>query len=79
MKSSADVDGIDAAILALAHQGWQKVALIVGTVLTAEGHDRWPLGLVVRRVAALVERGELESQGRVRRMHYSEIRRPQRG
>jgi hypothetical protein len=75
--SSVDIDAIDTAILALARDRWQKVALIVGTVLTDQGADgRIPLGVLVRRVGELVERGDLQSQGDVRRMRHSEVRLP---
>jgi hypothetical protein len=77
--SVADRIGIDVAILAVAHQQWRKVGLIVSKLqsgFSPELQIRVPIGFLVQRVAALVQSGQLESQGDLRRMGASEVRLP---
>ena len=72
------VTRIDAALLAKAHHRFQKVARIVGEVMQSFSDE--PSGIpdvyYARRIAKLVKDGLLESQGNLRRMRFSEVRRP---
>jgi hypothetical protein len=78
-QSPAEIEEIDAAILALAGPRWRKVAFIAGNLLLEFEDDTGapiPIGVVVRRVIALVGLAKLESQGDLRRMRFSEVRLP---
>jgi hypothetical protein len=72
------VTRIDDALLAKANHRFQKVARIIGEVMQSFS-DR-PLGIpdvyYAQRIAKLVQAGLLESQGNLRRMRFSEVRRP---
>jgi len=69
---------IDDALLAKATHRFQKVARIIVEVMQSFS-DR-PSGIpdvyYAQRIAKLVEAGLLESQGNLRRMRFSEVRRP---
>ena len=68
---------IDAALLSQVSNDWRKVAHVVGMAMLSMP-DR-PSGVpdvfFAKRVALLVESGQLESQGNLRRMRFSEVRR----
>ncbi|MGR4869682.1 DUF3658 domain-containing protein [Variovorax sp. LARHSF232] len=68
---------IDAALLSQVSNDWRKVARVVGMAMLSMP-DR-PSGVpdvyFAKRVALLVEAGQLESQGNLRRMRFSEVRR----
>ena len=68
---------IDAALLSQVSSDWRKVARVVGMAMLSMP-DR-PSGVpdvfFSKRVALLVESGQLESQGNLRRMRFSEVRR----
>ena len=72
------VTRIDDALLAKANHRFQKVARIVAEVMPTFS-DR-PSGIpdvyYAQRIAKLVKAGLLESQGNLRRMRFSEVRRP---
>jgi Protein of unknown function len=67
---------MDDAILAVAGEQWQKVAMIIGRVV----HDGNKLpaeqdyDFIAARIVALVECGKLESQGDLSRWRFSEVR-----
>jgi hypothetical protein len=67
---------IDEALLAKCTDQWRKVARIIGSVMSSLP-DR-PKGIpdvyYARRMAILVERGLLESQGNLRKMGEGEVR-----
>jgi hypothetical protein len=78
--SPADVQAIDAAVLAVASDRFQKIFSIVGRLLHRLADARparllVPTGYLVRRIAHLVERRELLARGDLRRMGHGEIRR----
>lgn len=76
--SANEVAKIDEALLANATSQWRKVARIVGTSMT--GLDSKLVGIpdiyYSQRVAKLVSDGQLESQGNLRKMRFSEVRLP---
>lgn len=73
----AELALIDAALLSQVSSDWRKIARVVGLAMLSMP-DR-PLGVpdifFAKRVALLVESGRLESQGNLRRMRFSEVRR----
>jgi hypothetical protein len=76
--SPAQIAEIDHALLAAADRRWRKVAFVVGTVLVtrADLDGGVPDLYYAQRITRLVERGELESQGDLMRMRWSEVRLP---
>jgi len=74
--SAEQIEQIDRALLAGACDQWRKVARIVGTVMSEESPrlQGVPDSYYSQRIATLVERGLLQSQGDLRRMRYSEVR-----
>jgi hypothetical protein len=75
MGSSPNVSLIDASILSLAHDRWQKVAMIVARVAEATAcDDDSHCDAIADRVRALVNSGRLEAQGDISRWRHSEIR-----
>jgi hypothetical protein len=70
----AEVSVIDSALLAECASTWRKVARVVGYALRSPELEDVPLGYVVQRVTALVEAGDLASQGDVRYIRSSEVR-----
>ena len=76
--SAHEVATIDQALLANAALQWRKVARVVGTSMTSL--DSRVAGIpdvyYSQRVANLVSEGQLESQGNLRRMRFSEVRLP---
>jgi hypothetical protein len=71
---------IDAAILASVEAHWLKVARIVVDASRRLGapDDDPRFEEIAERIVALVQRGELESQGNLSRWRYSEVRLPSR-
>jgi hypothetical protein len=67
---------IDGALLAECASSWRKVARVVGYAWKSLNPEREdvPLGYLVQRVIALVDAGELESQGDVRYIRSSEVK-----
>jgi len=74
--TSAELEAIDAELLAQAAPTWRKVARLVGMAIGELG-DRIPHVQDVfyaQRVKQLVARGQLDSQGNLDYMRYSEVR-----
>jgi len=68
---------IDETLTRKARASWLKVARVVADALRENGyaaHDEDYVHLHVRRVIALVNSGDLQSQGDLRRPRWSEIR-----
>ncbi len=70
------VKRIDAALLSNSDSQWRKVARVVGTtMMQLRGeYPGLPDVYYSGRVAELVAAGELQSQGNLRRMRFSEVR-----
>jgi hypothetical protein len=79
--TAADLQTIDAAILANVVDNWRKVARIVGTTMNAYADQKLYPDLVdvfyVQRIKLMVEKGTILSTGNLNRMGYSEVRLPQ--
>lgn len=78
--SSKELDGMDEAILLEADDRYLKVARIV-----VRAADNWagpaesvPYAFYVQRIRRLIEKGALESQGDLRYMRFSEVRKVQK-
>ena len=71
-----EVSIVDGALLAECAPTWRKVARVVGYAWKSLNPEREdiPLGYLVQRVIALVEAGELASEGDVRYIRSSEVR-----
>jgi len=72
------VTRIDEALLTKANHRFQKVARIIGEVMQffSDGPSGIPDVYYAQRITKLVKAGLLESQGNLRRMRFSEVRRP---
>ena|SRR5438105_853273 len=78
--TDADLQIIDAAILASSSERWQKVAKVVALTLN-DLRNRYPeLSYVfyAHCLCRLVDEGRLESQGNVSYTRFSEVRLPTR-
>ncbi|MGN8084346.1 DUF3658 domain-containing protein, partial [Variovorax sp. 22077] len=75
--SQAELALIDTALLSQVSDDWRKVARVVGMAMlsTRDLPSGVPDAFFAKRVRLLVESGQLESQGDLRRMRFSEIRR----
>ena len=73
----AQVDAIDAAIVLDVPVRWAKVAMVLGKQLKRRPGipDDVPLEYYWQRLARLVDQGQVEVQGDLRRARYSEVRR----
>jgi hypothetical protein len=75
--TEADLQAIDAAILANVVDNWRKVARIVGTTMNAYADKKLYPDLVdvfyAQRIKLMVEKGLLLSTGDLNRMGYSEV------
>jgi hypothetical protein len=71
---------VDAELMSGARPSWLKVARVVSDALESGGFETADdvVNLHVRRVIALVQLGQLEAQGNLRRPRFSEIRLPRR-
>ena len=69
-------DALDAAILAVVHERWRKVAFVIGRLLTTI--DGLSEEQIAQRIYALVEAGRLEGAGDLKKWRYSEVRLPDR-
>lgn len=69
---------VDAELMRHARPSWLKVARVVYEALTAGGFETADdvVKLHVRRLTELVQLGQLEAQGNLRRPRFSEIRLP---
>lgn len=77
--TSHDLGAIDRALLAASTTTWRKVALVVGTAMDAypDLYQDIPDVFYSQRVRTLVSVGQLEAQGNLHRMRFSEVRLPQ--
>lgn len=76
--SEADIEAIDATILAKSIHRWRKVARVVAEAMAAL-EDRYPdvsYIFYAQRLIKLAEAGRLESQGKLTYMRFSEVRLP---
>lgn len=74
--SSDDLGAIDRALLAASHRHWRKVALVVGVAMNAypDAYHDIPGIFYAQRIQTLVSTGQLEAQGNLHRMRFSEVR-----
>jgi hypothetical protein len=74
----SEVKRIDEALLRNTAPQWRKVARVVGTAMIELKlrPESVPDIYYAQRVAEMVKLGQLEAQGNLRRMRYSEVRRP---
>lgn len=70
------VDPLDAIVLHAAGKDWVKVAVFIARVVdAAKAADREASGqAIAARIYALVEAGQLEAKGNVRRWRAAEVR-----
>jgi hypothetical protein len=73
MTIRSDSD-IDAAILSVASDRWQKVAMIIAKVAPPGESSDNDYHQVAERIVALVDDGQLEAEGDVTRWRHSEVR-----
>jgi hypothetical protein len=76
--SERDKAAIDAGILSCVLPHWQKVAMVVGLAenkLTAQ-FPQFSYILYAKRIHLLAKQGQIESQGNLRYMRFSEVRLP---
>jgi hypothetical protein len=77
--AASDLDAIDQALLAETTRHFRKVAMVIATVMSSGLREQLP-GIpdvfYALRIIRLVKLGQLEAQGDLRRMRYSEVRRP---
>jgi hypothetical protein len=78
--TSDDIAHIDRALLAECAPSWRKVARVVGAAMSSlkTQFPGLPDGYYAQRVVALVHAANLESQGNLQYMRFSEVRLPQR-
>ena len=71
---------IDNAILAVANERWQKVAMIIGRATKRLGGELprsdVECDLIAQRIAAVVDDGRLVARGDISRWRHSEVRLP---
>ena len=65
---------IDAAILSVASDRWQKVAMITARVAPPDESSDGDYHQVAERIITLVDNGQLESDGDLTRWRHSEVR-----
>jgi hypothetical protein len=72
-----DLRFIDEALLAEADLQWRKVARVIGRAMSRPTHVQGvPDVFYAQRVRRLVEAGQLESQGNLAYLRFSEVRLP---
>ena len=76
LLDQSDLEAIDQALVDNSVASWRTVARVIGAAMvTLEARlPSVPLGLYVRRIAALVERGALLARGDIDFMRLSEVR-----
>jgi len=75
--SLEDIQKIDETLLLNTSLHWRKVAMIIGSTMVVGFKNEYqniPDIYFSQRIAYLVKMGKLESQGDLRRMRYSEVR-----
>jgi hypothetical protein len=72
-----DISAIDDALLDVTSPNWSKVAMVLAKQMKARPGvpDYVPLEFYWRRLCDMIARGQLESQGNLRRARFSEVRR----
>ncbi|MEO8670740.1 MAG: DUF3658 domain-containing protein [Tahibacter sp.] len=76
----AEIQAIDADLLAGADVRWRKVARLVATAMMAPRHpSAIPDIYYALRIRVLVSSGALNARGKLSRMRYSEVRLPTDG
>ncbi|HEX7640565.1 MAG TPA: hypothetical protein VF457_19385 [Burkholderiaceae bacterium] len=72
-----DITAIDDALLGATSSNWSKVAMVLARQMKRRPDvpDDVPLEFYWSRLCNLVARGDLESQGNLRRPMFSEVRR----
>jgi hypothetical protein len=79
--TEADLQAIDAALLANITDDWRKMARVVGTTMNTYADQKQYPDLVdvfyAQRIALMAGHGLLESTGNLKRMGYCEVRLPQ--
>lgn len=76
--SAAEVAAIDSSLLAQIGERWRKVAMVVAIVMSSDEAGRRlriPDIYYAMRVREFAKAGVIESQGNLRRMRHSEVRR----
>ena len=73
----ADIMAIDDALLGAISSNWSKVAMVLAKQMKSRPGvpDDVPLEFYWNRLCNMVARGELDSQGNLRRARFSEVRR----
>jgi hypothetical protein len=77
--ATSELEAIDQALLAETTTQFRKVAFVVARVICSQLGEQLPEipdVFYAQRVIRLVKLGQLEAQGNLRRMRYSEVRRP---
>ncbi|MCP4976228.1 MAG: hypothetical protein GY931_08720 [Maribacter sp.] len=76
--SDTEVEQIDSVLLSNTRQVWSKVAMVVAITMNELQlqYSNIPDVYYAMRIRKLVNIGELESQGFIENMRYSEVRRP---
>jgi hypothetical protein len=74
--SEDQIDAIDQAILSNVGPQWRKVSALVAGLLMQSDENGIPYLFYAQRVRKLIDNGQLESQGDLTRMGYSEVRLP---
>ena len=72
-----DISAIDDALLDATSPNWSKVAMVLAKQMKARPGvpDDVPLEFYWSRLCDMIARGQLESQGNLRRARFSEVRR----
>jgi hypothetical protein len=72
-----DISAIDDALLDATSSNWSKVAMVLSRQMKSRPGvpDDVPLEFYWSRLCEMVARGQLESQGNLRRTRFSEVRR----
>ena len=72
-----DISAIDEALLGATSSNWSKVAMVLAKQMKSRPGilDDVPLEYYWNRLCNLVARGDLDSQGNLRRARFSEVRR----
>jgi hypothetical protein len=70
------ISAIDEALLGATSSHWSKVAMVLARQIKSRPGipDDVPLEFYWNRLCRMVSRGELESQGNLRRARFSEVR-----
>lgn len=75
---ASDIEVVDSTLVANSTETWQRATRVIGHTLV-DLNNQFPgvsLGFYAQRIAALVQRGELEAQGNIEFMRLCELRLP---